>query len=61
LGPVTVELLLTCADAATVQRAISDTVTVREREFIFSSWYSAISAPVAYSKPEPSRLFREEL
>lgn len=35
LGPVTVEVLLTCAVAAKVQSAINDTVTARDREFIF--------------------------
>jgi hypothetical protein len=46
-GPVTVEVLLTWAVAAKVQRAKNDTVTVRERKLIFSSWFAAISAPVA--------------
>jgi hypothetical protein len=34
LGPVVVEVVLTCADAASVQRVRNDTTTVRERKFI---------------------------
>ena len=49
-GPVTVELLLTWAVAAKVQRAKSDTVTVREIKLISSSWFAAVSAPVALLK-----------
>jgi len=46
-GPVAVEVLLTWAVAAKVQRAKSDTVTVRERKLRSSCWYAAVSAPVA--------------
>jgi hypothetical protein len=59
LGPVTVELLLTCADAASVQRAINNTVIVREREFIFSFLVSgSFMRRLICSEPKPSELFR---
>ena len=59
LGPVTVEVLLTWADAVSVQRAISESVTVREREFIFSFLVSGrFLRRLICSEPKPSELFR---
>jgi hypothetical protein len=59
LGPVAVDVLLTCADAASAQRARKETVTVREREFMFIPPGVRLSVPTDVLRT--SELFRATL
>ncbi len=62
LGPVVVEVVLTCADAASVQRVINGTATVRERKFmLFLLVFGSYLRRLICSEPQASELFRAAL